>query len=271
MSKRSHRNYGNNRGHLIQAKRDINRENEIMSRPIADFAQERVIKIFLERIEKASDTEAIKLALALQQFIRGDASMLSNLDDPQVAATVQKELALAEKTEAYAQKWEQDREGFIQEMDTLREQHMAPREKRDEVIAKGVKTYKNAQEQASAERSERRLRLEYEIANGPKELIHVAGIPETQVIQGGITQTIQPEVIRIMNKKFVYAPGDHLVPVVIAKRYREILKGRAENQARRKAMVLNDNNSYNAVERKNAQINEQFGSKREMLPLMEEG
>jgi hypothetical protein len=269
MSKR-HYNRGSNRGHLIQGRRDVNREVDLLTRPIGDFSQEKVIQLFLDRITTASDTEAIRLALALQQFIRGDASLLSNLDDPSVAAVVQKELALAEKTEAYSRKWEEDRAGFIEEMDTMRESHLPAREKRDAVIAAGVKTYQNAQQQATAEKNERRLRFEYEVSNGPKEMIHVVGVPETQIIQGAITQVIQPEIIRVMHKTFVYPPGDHLVPAVIAKRYKEILKGRAENQARRSAMRLNDNHSYNEVERRNAQINQEFGSKREPMPLMEE-
>jgi hypothetical protein len=271
MSRNRNRRYQVKPGQqIITEKRDVAREMSILNRPASDFKDERVVQMFLDRIVAANDVEAAKLALALQAFLRGDAALLNNLDDPEVERTVNRQLAQAAAYDQAAARWEGDRDSFIEEMNRLYEQNHPTGENLDRVIAKGSAQFKDAREHAQARRAEQQLRLEYAIANGPKELIHVEPRYERHKQGEAYVEVALGEEIRILNKKFTLMPGDHLVPVPIAARYQEILRSRQETQKRKQAMLLDKNRSMVQMEQAQQAIDREFGTKRQAVPVREE-
>lgn len=271
MSKRNRRHYQTKPGQqIVTEKRDVAREMAILNRPAADFANERVVTQFLERIQHASDTEAVKLALALQAFLRGDAAMLNNMDDPAIQASVNKQLEDAAKYDAYAQKFDQDKDAFIEEMCRLYDQHRPTGANLDKAIAQGATQFQRAQQMAQAQQTSARLQLEARLANDPKVLVNIPLRYQTVKQGEAYVQAPINEEVRILHKHWVFEPGDHLVPQVLADRIREIQRGRAESEKRKQAMLLSGNRSMAQMEQAQRNIDREFGTKRQAVPVREE-
>lgn len=235
----SHRTRRANRPSHIVGTRDIAREREILNAPTQQ--NDPVIKALLERLPTANDVEAVNIGLALQAYIRGDAALLNNMNDPQVAETVNKiRASRAEQDEAVAA-YERDQARFVEDVLNRAEKIAPVGEKRDKAIADGVAEYKRAQDVAKANRVEASLRLMDRVYHDPKVMVDVKPVMETRLVNGTPQVVVLPQYLHIFDKVFELKPGPQLLPKILADRYADIERSQAENEARKKNLAANMN------------------------------
>jgi hypothetical protein len=260
LMKRHRRNRQSRPAHIIEERRDPERENKILAASMDD--QDSAVSILMRKLRdpKLTEVEAAQIGMELQRVIRGPASLLENMDDPQVSETVHKELEKREKLDRAAEAYEGDRERFVEDVFNRSEKLKLTGERKEKLIAQTTQMIREGREKVIATQANRRLRLLYSIQHEPKEKIYVEGVPEMYSLNGMPTVRILPEVIQIMDQKIVLPPGEHWVPAPFARRHREMMRVRAESEERKKAMdVTNYRNAFE-VERLMKAVDNKYGS-----------
>lgn len=271
MSKRY--NHRGGRRQIVSERRDVVREQQLLAAPAQDvFSHHPVIKSLLDRLPNATPTEAANIGIVLQGLLRGDASMLANLNDPAISEELNKIHEKAEQEERVNEAFEKDREGFANEVFDTANKLILTEEQKERLIAEGMARYKKARQDAVAGASVRRLRLEARIAREPQVLIKVEGEPET-IRVGGVQQThIRPVVIKILHKTWVLTPGDQMVPQVVAEQYHRIELAREERRRRKATLDANRTGGWGMgdVEIANQKIDRELGVKRDHVMIRNE-
>lgn len=253
---------------IIQEARDLEHEHQILESPIEDVAAHHPLVLeMMNRLAGATQMEAVNIGLALQQIVRGPSSLLANQNDPNVAQTIQRMRSRAAAQDAAAEAYEKNKEAFALDVIGQAEKIMPTGEKRDQIIARAMKEFQEARNNATAKQINKKLKLQYEIEHGAKETIAVTGQMINISQNGASTPVIVPEVIRIGSFVWRLAPGTHVVPSIVAQRYRSIVKSRAEKEERKQVLLKNP--EYNEAERKFGQIDKKYGSGGDRLPLRE--
>lgn len=253
-------------------KRDINRENEVLSSPInpTGTGEDAPIQELLSpSFAHKSNTEALDIGLALQQLIRGQHSLLENVN------TFGGELVkLRERMDKYdqaAKLWEEDRQGF---MDRIEERADKLRidnpEEKARFRAKAVLKVQEQITQAMAKNTTDAMKFKIDIENQPKETIISPGKVATVNNNGVIESTLIADVIRIRNYAWELPPGvPVLVPKMVADEFRLRQKIEAEQQERQKLLSVSNENpgsSYSQVSREWNNISGKYGSATEPMP-----
>ena len=228
-------------------------EKEILHQPVRTDGQHEspLIADYMQQFVGASHSETAELALALDRFLKGDFSLLS---DPKQVERLNKFREFMAKRDDAERRWNEDREKSADDMFRRAEKVLPPREKRDEVIAQGVQTMQDALSLARANRSTKQLRLQWLIKNGPKRDVFVMGVPTN----AGGQFVLAPEVINIMGIQMVLAPGKHMLPEVFAQRLDQMQQERKERAARERA--LSENLRADELGQRWSQIGDEFGS-----------
>lgn len=269
MSKRSRRRYNNQPRQIVAERRDLEHEHQIMSASVEDVAYHHpIVKQLMDRLPNATATEAVNIGLVLQQILRGDASILSNPDDPGARAAKEKLLREAEARDRAAEAFDKDAQGFAEEVFRQADKIRPVGDQLDRTIAQGMDRAQYAREMAVAKKAHRQLRLQEILKNGPRETINVIGETETFMQNGVQGRREIPVIINVMGARFVLPTGTHTVPHIVAERYREIERSRAEIIERQKVLSLNTNKSYNEVEMANKLIDDKYGTSAQHLPLV---
>jgi hypothetical protein len=247
----------------LNAKRDLAREAAVENSPVRmDGAGESdAIKHIFTDLPTANNLDALNMALLLQQIVRGNASILDNIDKQNKESALLREdlRRLQAKMDAYdkdAERWERDRKKFIDDSfdegeRTLRRSKKSPAE----LQALAVKQAQEARAEAAAESAHARLVFEEQCRTAPK----------VQVISSGLIENgkIVPEVVRIKNKQWVLPPGQAIeVPDFVAARYYQMKRDQMEWQERSAALSVERNNGamseYGDVQRKMAEIDQKY-------------
>ena len=211
-----------------------------------------------------SNQEAFQISLAIQELVRGQASILQNQQ-----ALSENLARVNEKMMKYdedARKWEEDRVKFIEDINRQADKlRITDPSKRAEMSAKVMEEERRATEMAAALHKSNQLRFRDKIENAPKVRIMSPGIMETGRIGDQPVTRIVPEVIRIKNFEWKLPPGVPVeVPDFVAKRYEEIQRGRAELEERQNALSADRNNGgmseASEVSREMARINTKYGT-----------
>lgn len=266
----SKRNRYQKRQQIIHEKRDLTREQEILAAPAEDFfSHHPVVRELLSKLPTASETEARNIGLILQQMIRGDGSLLSNQLDPAVSEEINAIRAKAAEIQVAQERYDADKVGFAQDIFEQADRIMPQGARRDQVIAQGVLLHQKARENAVATAAMRKLEFHKQIANMPKELIHVTNETEFHSVGGANVPVRVPTVIRIMDRTWVLEEGDHMVPPIVAQRWREIEASRGEISERKSAALATRtvDKSHDALEYKNQAIDRKYRVKRQRVPL----
>lgn len=215
-----------------------------MEKPVnlSGGGEDQVIKDLLSpSFATLPDTKALDIALALQQLVRGQESILNQVASNNQAVT--EELRrMQERMDEYdkaSAKWNEDKEKFIQEVVDRAERTIGAADK-DKLIAQGVEIHKKALETARAEAINSRLRFEYELAHMPTETIVSPGRLE-MVQQGGAqVPKLFSEEVRIRHKVWILKPGEvTVVPKIVADLVRERRLMESETEERREALGKN--------------------------------
>lgn len=237
---------------------------------ISGHGEDPAVRAMLsEGFVKATDSEALSVALALQQIMRGQDSILErmNHNDAKMAeefARLQKRMA---EYDEKAASFETDRHKFLQEVDNMAEQVRAVGTERDKLLARGGKMFEEALAKANAERVTGRLNFDAELLTMPTETVVSPGRLEVGYVNGAQTTRISPEVIRIKHRAWTLPPGRVVeVPKVVAEVLRQRRTTEAEQEERK--AVLSARPEDKVLSKKWAEIDTKYGTKAyDQLPV----
>jgi len=242
------------------------RANELAQQQIRlDGAGESdLIKRLMKEFPNAPPTKAFELALQLEKLIKGD---LSLLEDPEYAQRLSKLRAGMDRYERDAKRFEDDKEGFIERTLELGNMYTPTGDELEREQAKGVKMFEEALKVRRGERAVNEMKLEDMVRNGKKVTILIPGTPIMVGRGENKRMVVEPQVINILHMKWVFPPGQHVVPEVVARRWYTIKKSKDEAGARKAAMK--SDLEYGELQKQMKKIDEQYGSQMEspaMLP-----
>jgi hypothetical protein len=220
--------------------------------------EDPAVRAFLTKMPAAKQAEVVELALALDRYLMGDASVMEN---PRYAEYINKMRARAVEIEDVERRWAEDPVKFNDEVWRDAEKRIATGDKKARMEAIAAKMYQDAREKAAADKATKQLRLDHEIEHGPKEDVECAGVMDNIMMNGVPTPRLMPVRVRIMNRYWDLKPGLNLnVPSVFAARYRQIKAVLDEQQARQ--VVLSGMGRTRDIEVEQDKISQQYGSRR---------
>ena len=185
-----------------------------------------LVKDLYEKLPTMSNAEAAKLGFAIQRVIRGES--LEDTD-PEAAVLYKEYMAKADKASA---DWDRNREKFI--TDALDGANM-PTEKEAVVLRQQLKQRMGTiREDVRLGQAEKRQFMLDHIKNGPFEEVYVE--PKMVIGRQGDAQvtSIEGQIIGLCGVQLYLEPGKNAkVPTRYAERYKQILAGSQETQARK--------------------------------------
>jgi len=254
---------------MVGARRDIEREQNIMSTPVGsllDSGEGEIVKKLLEMKSTMSSSQWTEVALLLQKLLRGPASLLENQGNPEAAQELSAIRVKAAAEDKALEAWNKDSQKFIEEVVDKSEKLIPNETTKEKLIAKGVKIYQEARNNAVASASSKRLLVIDALRNGPKETINVVGDVETVIVNGQPQAKIAPVVVSLGNQlNYKLEPGTQTVPKIIADRYHQMERSHQELIARQNA--LSENLEQGVLSRRLNKINRDFGAGGDAFPL----
>lgn len=224
-----------------QVKRDVNREMEILTTPVRSdgVGEDKVIQDLLsDKFVTAPDREAFPIALALQELIRGQASVLANQKD------LSDELnAMRTRMDAYdrdKERWETDRVKFLEEIESKAESlRITDPMKKAKFEGEQAKTIENAMTMAKANAATNKVAFEQLLARMPKVKVISPGKVETIQVGDSLTTRIVPIEVRIKNHVWRLEPGvETEVPLIVKEQLEQKNLIRQEAKERKDALEL---------------------------------
>lgn len=236
------------------------RLQQIMNSEVGD--QPAHIQNLMEKYPTAgSVAEAKQIELLLDQYLRGDMSVLS---DPNKFNVLQSVMSNAHAADAAMKRADDNLMSTVEQTIHKAESEKPTGDELEREKVKGMKIMEQALSEARAKKSTKAQWLEWQMEHGEKETIAVAGRPEQiRVGDRGIRVVMRPEVLNIMGKRIVLQPGVREVPWIIAVYYREAMEGRHELQAREHAMRLQGH--MGQLESGFSRVDEEFGTSHQPL------
>lgn len=230
---------------VLESKRDITREMAIMDTPIRmdGVGEDPVIqKVASSEFSQMSNSEAFDVVIALQQLLRGNASIMANQDGlAQELAAVKAKMA---KYDEDARKWDTDRQKFLEEINRKADKlRVTDPSKKAALAADAMNMEKDITAQVRAEVAVAQMQFKRRCETAPRVTIVSPGIQETGMIGDQPVARVVPEVIRIKNATWTLKPNVPTeVPDFVAKRYENIQRERAELAERQNALSADRNN-----------------------------
>lgn len=218
------------RGHLVEHRRNIGKEQEVLH---SEIYKDPSVREILNKIPDATELESLQLMFQLQKVARGDAAIV---DSPELADLKHKMLEEAAKRDRAAAAFEADQQGFMEDLFNKGERIKRTGAEAEKIKAQASNTIATQVQAARINQGLKRKKLEYDISIAPTEKIFVHGI---NTLLGGSRSgqwEVWPEEIRIGHLAWRLATGEHEVPKPVAEAYRQKLKAREEGAARKKAL-----------------------------------
>ena len=230
------------RGHKPQ--RDIARETAILESSISpgQTGVPALEAMLSEKFPSLPNVDAARIALAVQNFLRGEASILGSQDGPAEQALLTR-LEVQDKASAAEVA---DREAFVRGTLARAEKLKLPPEQRAVVEARARQDLTKTIQGIRASRMTDRLAFDRLLETMPKVALVVAGkMTNYQAQGGGNLPRLDPIEIRIKHKVWVLAPGKtHQVPKLVADRYYQMLREQEETQARKDVLLAEGSGAY---------------------------
>ena len=251
----------------IEAKRDFAREAAVENTPVRldGIGEHPAIQAAASpEFATMSNQDALQVSLALQQIVRGQASILEN--QQLLADNLARVNEKMRKYDEDARKWEEDRAKFLEDLNRQADKlRITDPAKRGELTAKVMEEEKQAIAMAKALAESNKLKFMDMVQKAPKVKIMSPGVIETGRIGDQPVTRIVPEVIRIKNFEWKLPPGVPVeVPDFVARRFEQIQRGREELQERQNALSADRNSGQMSeaidVTREMARINEKYGT-----------
>lgn len=235
-----------------------NKELEIVNSPVNlnGVGEDKVIHDLLsDKFVKGTNQEAAEIGMALRQLISGQAVMLQNQEEQsREIARIRSRMA---EMDATAEKYEKDRDGFIQEVldkaDRIRTSNP------DRAIVRGMNEFQDALTVAKAEANVDKMKFHENIRRMPKETVISPGVLETVMENGRPVNKIMAESIGIKDLRWVLPPGIPTeVPQIVAAALRD--RRRSEEESRARESMLTKNLEQGEFNKQWAEINARYNS-----------
>ncbi len=257
-----HKNRRGNPNSDLGPNRDLSREQEILH---SQRHLDPQIARLLEMIPSATESQKLEISLMLQKIARGPASLLERPDGGQRIAQLRHKAA---QVDATTEKFEKDRETFIET--TIEEAERKLKKtgaEADKIKAKVATELQHMIQDARARRGSDKINMDRLLSTMPKRKIVVTGSVEMIRRGENIIPEIQPEVIRIKHRTFVFPPGEWEVPELVAQVHDERLR-KAEEQRKRENVLqaVGEAGRDTEVFKQWDKINEEYGSQTDRVP-----
>lgn len=189
-----------------------------------------------EEFLSMNDSEALDVALALQQILRGQGAILNRQDE--FADELRKMKAQMKKYDKAAEKYENNREKYIQEVLDKAASLKATGSEKDKLVAQGTLQLQEAIKEARAKNASDKMVFEENLRRMPKVTVVSPGVWVSGSASGGApVHQIVPEEIRIKHLRWVLPPGKPVeVPEVVAKALEDRRRSDAETAERQAAL-----------------------------------
>lgn len=217
--------------------------------------EDPVVKAMLsDQFVNGTNKEALDVALALQQLIRGTDSLLANQE--RFSTELNRLNERMNAMDFSAEKWEKDRQSFMEEVLSKAESLKDPTQR---TTVKGALQMEQAIQQARAEVVSDRLKFEQELATMPRENVVSPG-ELVQVMEGGRpSMKIMNETVRIKHKVWTIPAGQVIeVPRIVAEVLRDRRLSEKENQER--SDLLSKNLENDKLSAKWNEVNSKYKS-----------
>lgn len=233
-------------------KRKVDNSNEQLERlnsqvRLDGVGEDPAVKAMLSpEFAEMPNSQALDIALALQDLIRGQNSILSNQKEQ--AEELGKLRERMDKYDKAEEAWKKDRAGFIEKVRSRAEDLRIedPKEKA-RLQARVAKELQAEIQRQVAEQTLQESKLKQMLETMPKVIVTSPGKLESVNEGGVIHQRLVPEVIKLRNFSFVLQPGVPTeVPQLIAEEFYSRQRVQQENMERK--ALLNASKPKNNVE-----------------------
>lgn len=208
-----------------------------------------------DKFTNGTNAEAAEIAIALRTLISGQNSLLEN--QARQSAELSKVRQRMAEMDAAAEKWESNREGFIQEVLDRAEKIRSISPER--AIARGALEFQDAITIAKADRATQLMEFHELVRRQPTVTVISPG-ELVQVMEGGRpTNRMFPEVIRIKDMVWTLQPG---VPTEVPKLVADVIRQRrnSEDETHAREQVLSQNLESEEFNKRWSKINSTYKS-----------
>ena len=208
----------------------------------------------------AKNSEAIEIALMLQQLIRGQNSMLSQQE--QLNEELNKLRGRMDGYDKDAKKWNDNREDFIKEqLEKAEDLRISDPKERERLLAREAQHVQATIQKKMAENAVEKMRFDGLLKSMPTEIILPMGRIVTVNDNGVVQQRVESEVIKIKHRTWVLQPGVPTeVPKLVADEWKARNKMQMENAERKALLNANAPKDNMVVAQKWGEINKKYGS-----------
>ena len=204
------------------------------------------------------DTDALQIANQLKAIIRGQELTLKQF---------QAMSARMEKFEDNAEKYENDKQRFLDEVRMNSEKLKEIGDNKINIMANGIKEYEHEVKAARVNAASDNLKFTEFLAKQPKVMVVSPGkLVNVSGAGGSPSSQLMSEEVRIKNKRWVLVPGQMTeVPKVVA----DVIAQRrqTEQESRRRELVLSKHKEAVEVAEEWNNINKEFNSPAEAIPV----
>jgi hypothetical protein len=252
-------------------KRDIARETAILeSQAEAHSGVPALDALLSADFTTMTDKEALEVALAAQQYLRGDGASLLGQVAQGVTTALEQLNKLNERMDRYDQAaaaWTEDREKFIEDVFNRAERLKVPEMEREKMQGRVAVDLQKKIQEARAEIVVDKQQFEQQIKAMPRVRVAVAG--DVQIARG--KPVILPEVVSIKHMRWVLQPGKiYEVPEIVARELERRQRDREQNEklkglldAGPNAKLRRDTELAPAIEA----LNREYGDTSEPFPI----
>jgi hypothetical protein len=196
--------------------------------------EDPVIQAMLsDQFVNGSNVEATQIALRLQQLLLGEASALENLN--KVSDALDKLQARMDKMDQDAERWENDRQKFLDEVHSQSEHLLiTDPEERDRFQVQNARYMESAIRRANARNQVNQMKWHEQLKQMPKVTITSPGrVVLTRGPEGTTTAVLVPEEVIVKDKRYRLPPNR---PVEVPKIVADILEQRRHSQEETKQL-----------------------------------
>lgn len=238
-------------------------QQEILNSPVRlDGVGEDPAVRDLAKIPEMTNEQALDVAVALQQILRGQQTQGEEL------AKIRAEMVRMDKA---AKKWEEDRVKFVEEVERRASKYELAAAEKEKLLAKEAGHLQELVREAMAQAAVDKMRFDQILAAEPKETIVSPGELLMVNESGAQMAKLVPEEIRIKHRVWVLEPG---VPVEVPKSVADFVrsKRRQARETSERQAALQRNLESNELDREFARINKEYNSptqERLVIPFKE--
>lgn len=255
---------------MSRKKRDLNHEAEVLRSTVdpVDIGHEdpALQAVLSPEFVTMSNLDAVQVGMALQQIIRGQASLLGQSGE--MAEAISKLNARMDKYDQAEAAWHENQDKFKNEVLARSHRKAGNTDQKARLRAQGLQTFQEEIKVARVVNTSNKLQFEMELKRMAKVDLVVPG--HIVMTRSGDHQAavLEGEEIRIRHMAWKLNPGViYKVPKIVKDRYEQIMLDRQENIERQALLNGSNPKQDTVVAAGMAAISAKYGTKTEAFPL----